>query len=390
MSCVVWTVSGRCPVDRDAVVVNGRDLDYHVTNSFLTDDFRQRRFTVGSLSDLCRIAFGRIGTLSGQICSIWNPRVPDYKNKDQRAQVWEDLEKILTAPKGTTHKVIWESLIHCHCNALQRTRTKKKLGSVADNSKPWKFLKQMEFLIPIKDIRNSKGNLPEASDEESETDADILQAAMEEADIVSEGDGVDVPEQAVDVVEKRKGSEQGGRKQKKKKVEDNEDPILSLMRKKLERKPESPRIGFFNSIMPRVETLEEDLFQEFQLQTLQLLKNLHAQQTQQGHFSGKSGQSSLSSHDSFTPIPSPLSSSMSSPSPSPSPSQSYYPPTALYRSQKTPQRHMFGQSRQSPMPPWQSSSWSSEFSQVDMGSQGSADYSQLGRSTPGPSNYDIQ
>ncbi|XP_041372754.1 uncharacterized protein LOC121386024 [Gigantopelta aegis] len=328
------------------------------------------------------------------VSSIWNSRVPDYKNKDQRAQVWEDLEKILTAQHkihynlsfpcllidliyndiseyvfvlpvntyfpyghcfssrsssmGTTHKVIWESLIHCHCNALQRTRTKKKSGSGADNSKPWKFLKQMEFLIPIKDIRNSKGHLPEASDEESETDADILQAAMEEADIVSEGDGVDVPEQAVDMVEKRKGSEQGGRKQKKKKVEDNEDPILSLMRKKLERKPESPRIGFFNSIMPRVETLEEDLFQEFQLQTLQLLKNLHAQQTQQGHFSGQSGQSSLSSHDSFTPIPSPLSSSMSSPSPS----QSYYPPTALYRSQKTPQRHMSGQSRQSPMPPW--------------------------------------
>ena len=29
--------------------------------------FRQHRFTVVSLSDLCRIAFGRIGTLSGQI-----------------------------------------------------------------------------------------------------------------------------------------------------------------------------------------------------------------------------------------------------------------------------------------------------------------------------------
>ena len=133
----------------------------------------------------------------------------------------------------------------------------------------------MEYLIPAKDSRKSKGNPTDTSYED-----DILQAAMKEADTVSEGDGIDVPEQpvpeqAVAVAEKKTGSEQGGRKQKKKKVEDSEDPILSLMRKEMEMKLESPRMGFFKSIMPRVEALEEDNFQEFQIQTLRLLQNLH-------------------------------------------------------------------------------------------------------------------
>ena len=87
---------------------------------------------------------------------------------------------------------------------------------------------------------------------------------MIEADILSEGEEVDV----LAVVEKRAGSEQGGKKQKKKekKVDDNNDDIISLLRKKIERKPESSRMGFFNSTMPRVEILDDDdRFQEFQL-----------------------------------------------------------------------------------------------------------------------------
>lgn len=39
-------------------------------DSFLTDIFRQRRFTVWSLSDLCRITFCRIGKLSRQVRSF--------------------------------------------------------------------------------------------------------------------------------------------------------------------------------------------------------------------------------------------------------------------------------------------------------------------------------
>ncbi|GFS18908.1 transcription factor Adf-1 [Elysia marginata] len=202
---------------------------------------------------------------------LWHPRVPDYKSKDQRTQVWDDLKDLLTAPKGTTctPKDVWESLVRCNNSALLRVKANKKSGSGADNSKPWKFLKQMEFLNPIKIIRNSKGNLPQERDED-----DILQTAMIEADVSSEGEEVDVPEQLVAVVEKRAGSEQGGKKHKKKKVDDNDDDIISLLRKKIERKPESPRMGFFNSIMPRVETLDDDRFQELQLHTLQLLKKL--------------------------------------------------------------------------------------------------------------------
>lgn len=241
------------------------DLDFQFSSQTRMDDYKENLIGLVRARPL-----------------LWNPCVPDYKDKDKRTQVWEELAKILKEPKGTSHKDTWESLIRCHCNALQRT--KKNLGSGAGNSRPWKFIKQMEFLIPIKESRKSTGNLTEASDEETETKDGILQVVVEEtdSDTVNEDDGFNVPEQLVAVVEKKKRSEQGV-KQKKRKV-DSEDPIRSLMRKKLERKPESPRMSFFNSIMPRVEALEEDLFLEFQLQTLQLLKNLHAQQTQQGHF----------------------------------------------------------------------------------------------------------
>ena len=31
---------------------------------------------------------------------LWNPRIGDYKDKDQKTQVWEDLVKILKEPQG--------------------------------------------------------------------------------------------------------------------------------------------------------------------------------------------------------------------------------------------------------------------------------------------------
>ncbi|GFR90518.1 transcription factor adf-1 [Elysia marginata] len=115
---------------------------------------------------------------------LWDPRVPDYKNRDQRTQVWDELKDLLTAPKG---RMGIPCSMQQHCFA--EGEANKKSGSEADNSKPWKFLKQMEFLNPIKIIRNSKGNLPQERDED-----DILQTAMIEADVWSEGEEVDVPE----------------------------------------------------------------------------------------------------------------------------------------------------------------------------------------------------
>ena len=90
-------------------------------------------------------------------------------------------------------------------------------------------MKQMEFLIPIKEVRTSKGNLPQLSDEESDpNEGDILQTAMDDADIRSDDDGVVVLEEAVAVAERRTGSEKEKRKPKKRKDEDNEELILSL------------------------------------------------------------------------------------------------------------------------------------------------------------------
>ena len=58
MSCVVCTVSGRCPVDRDAVVMNGYDLE----KFFIAVSCRLSTDCIQILPDLCRIALGRIGT----------------------------------------------------------------------------------------------------------------------------------------------------------------------------------------------------------------------------------------------------------------------------------------------------------------------------------------
>lgn len=184
-------------------------------------------------------------------------------------------------------------------------------------------MKQMEFLISAKDVRISKGNLPQLSDEESgPKEGDMLQTAMDDAD----EDEVADPEEAVALEERRTRNEKEKRKQKKRKNDDNDELILSLLKKKIERKSESTRMGFFTSIMPRVDALDDEQFQEFQLQTLQLLKNLHTQKTQQQQFSFQSSvHSSESSQHSFIPIQSPHNSSMSTPSPIPS--QSYNFPT---------------------------------------------------------------
>ena len=63
MSCVVWTVSGRCPVDRDAVVMNGHDLKkiFIAVSCRLSPDCVQ---IMPSASGHCRVT---VGSLSGRI-----------------------------------------------------------------------------------------------------------------------------------------------------------------------------------------------------------------------------------------------------------------------------------------------------------------------------------
>ena len=72
MPCVVCTVSGRCPVDRDAVVMNGHDLEKFVIAvscrlipdcvPILSSASVHRRVTVWSLSDRTRENRDAVGT----------------------------------------------------------------------------------------------------------------------------------------------------------------------------------------------------------------------------------------------------------------------------------------------------------------------------------------
>ena len=93
-------------------------------------------------------------------------------------------------------------------------------------------MKQMEFLVPIKEGRTTKGNLPTLSDEEIDVDdSNIFHSTMDEEDNGSEIDD-EVVGGAIAFTEKRPTSEKDTRKQKKRKEQDKEELLLSLMQKK--------------------------------------------------------------------------------------------------------------------------------------------------------------
>ncbi|GFO46870.1 transcription factor adf-1 [Plakobranchus ocellatus] len=91
---------------------------------------------------------------------LWDPKNPEYHNKDQRKQVWEYIDsKCLPAGTKTTSKAIWESLSRSFSNALRRKKNKPS-GSDAGSDKDWKFEKDLMFLLPVKTLRQTSGNLP--------------------------------------------------------------------------------------------------------------------------------------------------------------------------------------------------------------------------------------
>ncbi|XP_059163275.1 uncharacterized protein LOC131946491 [Physella acuta] len=101
--------------------------------------------------------------------SLWDPSNKDYKNKEQRKLVWEEIEQIIQPPPGVTigAKTTWDQLTRGFCNALKRKNRKSGRGSA--NKKEWKFQEDMMFLIPAKKSRAMPGYIdPGMESDESE------------------------------------------------------------------------------------------------------------------------------------------------------------------------------------------------------------------------------
>lgn len=150
----------------------------------------------------------------------------------------------------------------------------------------------MSFLVSAKTKRETASNLDNESDNQQETsDCDqesvISQAAHEAgidcfADDVSQFANSSQYDDAPGQMEKTTKVNVKPRYKKQKKCTDDyecaESGLMTAMKHRLEDNKESPRLKFFKSIMPRVDSLSEDQFLDFQIEVLQLLKR-HSQPT---------------------------------------------------------------------------------------------------------------
>lgn len=178
---------------------------------------------------------------------------------------------------------------------------KNKSGDGAGSSKPWVFMESMRFLKIVKDKRSTTGNLSTNNDDVEELNesgcsvddnVSILEQAvkgsgiLDESSITSHADDednlTDPPSQArastpsvlkptsTESVVKQKCSS-------KRRAEESETALFQSLKRRLDEKSvarECPRMGFFKSLMPKVQSLTDDQFIEFQLKVLRDLKEV--------------------------------------------------------------------------------------------------------------------
>ncbi|KAK9737421.1 Alcohol dehydrogenase transcription factor Myb/SANT-like [Popillia japonica] len=82
---------------------------------------------------------------------LFNSRCRDYKDQNKRCEAWEEIGREMNM-SGEFAKDAWERLRRCYTNALHRRRFKKSPKRVF----PWKFEKEMSFLLPFLELRKSR------------------------------------------------------------------------------------------------------------------------------------------------------------------------------------------------------------------------------------------
>ncbi|CAF4875030.1 unnamed protein product [Pieris macdunnoughi] len=98
---------------------------------------------------------------------LYDMRLPQYKDHTVRNNAWEEIaEQMNTNVEEVKNK--WSKLRNCFTNALKRRH--KKSGQAAAKAVPWKFEKQMEFLLPYVEGRSTFTNLSKSNDGDSTQD----------------------------------------------------------------------------------------------------------------------------------------------------------------------------------------------------------------------------
>ncbi|XP_056629799.1 uncharacterized protein LOC130440569 [Diorhabda sublineata] len=88
---------------------------------------------------------------------LYDPKSPDYRDHEKRTNAWEEIgAELKMKPKNA--KETWEKLRRCFTNALNRRRNKNN-GEGTKKMHPWKYEKEMSFLLPSIDTRNTQNNL---------------------------------------------------------------------------------------------------------------------------------------------------------------------------------------------------------------------------------------
>ncbi|XP_005094912.1 uncharacterized protein LOC101858478 [Aplysia californica] len=237
---------------------------------------------------------------------IWDPTHRDYKNRDQRKQVWDSIDAQLKQPSGThmKAKATWDMLTKSYSNALRRKL--KRSGSGADNEKDWKFQKEMMFLLPAKQLRLSYGNHPNIEqdmdlrycDHIDSRDSTELHAVASELDIAIEKDNpinlVTSPPQdsysstsesqdqiGLPRCRRRREETRGVNKCRGEEIQSDAEILNLLKQRQAEKSKESPRLNFFRSIMETVDSLDQYQFMNFQMDVIQALKKQKEKADQQ-------------------------------------------------------------------------------------------------------------
>ncbi|KAJ8934919.1 hypothetical protein NQ314_013109 [Rhamnusium bicolor] len=118
---------------------------------------------------------------------LYDTNNPEYMRSKLKDEIWNEIAKKVNLKVGADAKNAWLKLRNCHRDALRRQRKCFKSGAAAVVVKPWKFQKQMEFLVPYMANRSRCGNIGDDSDyEESQEQAENTETENVEENVDTE------------------------------------------------------------------------------------------------------------------------------------------------------------------------------------------------------------
>ncbi|XP_005094822.1 uncharacterized protein LOC101859160 [Aplysia californica] len=206
---------------------------------------------------------------------IWDSTNKDYKNRDQRKQLWEDIDSQVKPPAGSnTHaKDTWENMTRSFSNALKRKD--KRSGSRAGNDKEWKFEKDMMFLLPVKQLRYTSGYKPETSEQTNFDDCQDNPQSQTYTGVDNTPDGDNNHLENLPDAGRQKFEKAHKKKKRKQACTDNEDTnylIKLVKQRQVEKLDDSPRLNFFRSMMPIIDSFDDDQFMNLQMDFIQAVQ----------------------------------------------------------------------------------------------------------------------